>query len=254
MTHNKDALWSSCASVPMGVLTAVFMLGACSSSQPPPMAPVSSAPPARPEPEPYGATLMQPSEPEVPRVAAVPHAAIEHAPVSDAQLAALDDAHVAGLIQEVNDGTAALASVGERRVTDHEVKRFAHAIATTHLAAQTMLRTRLSELGIEPASSPVSAQVAADVRAELDALPTATGPDFDRAYVDGQLQSLTRAAELIERVAARVQGSGRTATVVEVLRSRLDADIRGAQSLRDSLRAGTTNERPDSFDPDKFKH
>jgi predicted outer membrane protein len=254
MIHNKGALRSSYASIPLGIFTAVVTMSACGSSQPPPQAPASST--AQAAPDRFGATLMQPSDPqpstpEVARPVVVPRAFTEETPVSDAQLATLDDAHIAGLVEEVNDGAARLANVGDRRVTDHEVKRFAHEIAAKHLAAQTMLRTRLSELGIEPASGPVSEQVRVDVQGDLDTLPSATGQDFDRVYVDGQLRNLTRAAELLDRITARVKGSDRMASVIDALRTRLDADIRGAQSLRDSLRNGTTNERPDAFDPDK---
>jgi len=250
MIHNKGVLRSSCASIPIGVFTAVVTMGACNSSQPPPMAPASSAPQATPDR--YGATLMQPGDQAVAPAAIAPRAFTEHTPVSDAQLATLDDAHIASLIEEVNDGAARLGNVGDRRVTDHEVKRFAHEIAAKHLAAQTMLRARLSELGIEPASGPVSEQVRVDVGGDLDALPSSSGQDFDRAYVDGQLRNLTRAAELLDRVIGHVKGPELTAAVA-VVRSRLDADIRGAQTLRDSLRNGTTNERPDAFDPDKSR-
>jgi len=48
-------------------------------------------------------------------------------------------------------------------------------------------------------------------------------------------------AQLIDDVAGVTLASAST----------LDADIRGAQTLRDSLSKGTTNERPDAFDPDK---
>jgi putative membrane protein len=254
MILNKGAPRSSYASVPIGVFAAVVAMGACTSSQPPPVAPASSAPQATPER--YGATLMQPSEPSDPAVAPaviVPRVLTEHTAVSDAQLATLDDAHIAGLVEEVNDGAARLANVGDRRATDQEVKRFAHEIAAKHLAAQTMLRTRVSELHIEPATGAVSEQVRVDVGGDLDILPSSSGQDFDRAYVDGQLRNLTRAAELLDRITGRVKGSELTAPVVEALRSKLDADIRGAQTLRDSLRNGTTNERPDAFDPDKVR-
>jgi predicted outer membrane protein len=255
MIHDKAARRSSCASIPMGIFTAVVTLGACASSQPPPLAPAASA--AQPTPEQYGATMMQPVQPSDPgtaRAVIAPRTFTEHTPVSDAQLATLDDAHIAGLIQEVNDGVARFANLGDKRVTDPEVKRFAHELAAKHLAAQTMLRTRLSELGIEPARGPVTEQVRVDVGSDLDALPNASGQDFDSAYVDGQLRNLTRAAELLDRIVGTVQGPERTAVVVEALRSRLDADIRGARTLRDSLHNGTTNERPDAFDPDKSRH
>ena len=140
--------------------------------------------------------------------------------------------------------------VGKKRVTDHQVKRLAHGIAATQIAAQTRLRARLSELGIEPARGPFSEQVRRDVGSDLDALPSASGQGLDRAYVDGQLGDLTRAAELLGRITGHLRDPG-LAEALQWLASGLDADIRGAQSLRDSLQEGTTNRRPDAYDPDK---
>jgi predicted outer membrane protein len=194
--------------------------------------------------------MMQPSDQAAGRATEGAGGSVEQTPVSDAQLATLDDPHLAGVIEEVTDGAARLARVGERRVADHQVKRFARSIAATQIAAKTKLRARLSELGIEPVSGPVSEQVRLDVRSDLDALPSSRGQDLDRAYVDGQLRDLTRAAELLGRLSGHLKDPG-LKEAVQALGSGLDADIRGAQSLRDSLHSGTTNQRPDAYDPDK---
>jgi predicted outer membrane protein len=250
MTHTKSAPRSSYATIPIGILAAVVTMGACTTYRPPSYAPPSSAAQeARPR---YGATMMQPSDRGArPAVTATPSSSAGAA-VSDAELATLDDAHLAGLIEEVNDGAARFASVGERRVTGRQVKRFAHDLATRHAAAKSRFLVRLAQLGIEPASGPVSEQVHADEGGDLETLPGRAGQDFDRAYVDGQLRDLTRAADLLGRIIARVQRPDLTAAL-EDLRSRLDADIRGAESFRDSLREGTTNRTPDAYDPDKLQ-
>jgi hypothetical protein len=46
----------------------------------------------------------RPAVPGVTPAVIAPRAFTEHTPVSDAQLATLDDAHIASLIEEVNDG------------------------------------------------------------------------------------------------------------------------------------------------------
>jgi hypothetical protein len=99
-------------------------------------------------------------------------------------------------------------------------------------------------------SGPVGAQVHLDVGSDLDTLPTTSGQDLDRAYVDAQLRDLTRAAELLGRLMGHLKDPG-LKEAVQGLGSGLDADIRGAQSLRDSLHKGATNQRPDAYDPDK---
>jgi predicted outer membrane protein len=250
MTHTKSAHRSSYATIPIGIFAAVVTMGACTTNQPPFSAPPSSAAQeAQPR---YGATMMQPSDRGAHPAVTATRSSTARAPVSDAELATLDDAHLAGLIEEVNDGAERFASVGERRVTGRQVKRFAHDLAARHAAAQSRFLVRLAQLGIEPASGPVSEQVHADDGADLETLPGRAGQDFDRAYVDGQLRDLTRAAALLGRIIGRVQRPDLTAAL-EDLRSRLDAGIRGAESFRDSLLEGTTNRTPDAYDPDKLQ-
>jgi predicted outer membrane protein len=252
MTHKHAAPRSSYATIPTGVFAAVVTMSACTANQPPSLPPPSSM--AQATPDHYGATMMQPmmqpGDQAAGQTTAGAGSSSEPAPLSDTQLAALDDAHLAGIIEEVTDGAARFARVGEKRVTDHQVKRFAHGIAAKQIAAQTRLRARLSELGIEPARGPFSEQVRRDVGSDLDALPSASGQDLDRAYVDGQLRDLTRAAELLGRLTGHLRDPG-LVEALQWLGSGLDADIRGAQSLRDSLQKGTTNRRPDAYDPDK---
>jgi predicted outer membrane protein len=250
MTHTKSAPRSSYATIPIGILATVFTMGACTTNQPPSSAPPSSAAQeAQPR---YGATMMQPSDRGAGPALTATRSSSAGAPVSDAELATLDYAHLAGLIEEVNDGAERFASVGERRVTGRQVKRFAHDLATRHAAAKSRFLVRLAQLGIEPASGPVSEQVHADDEGDLETLPGRAGQDFDRAYLDGQLRDLTRAADLLGRIIGRVQRPDLMAAL-EDLRSRLNADIRVAESLRDSLLEGATNRTPDAYDPDKLQ-
>ena len=195
MSQIKSAPRSSYATIPIRIFAAVVTMGACTTNPPPSSPPPSSAAQAA-QPR-YGATMMQPSDRGAGRAVTATRSSTAVAPVSDADLATLDDAHLVGLIEEVNDGAARFASVGERRGTDRQVKRFAHDLAARHVAAQSRFRTRLAQLGIEPASGSVSEQVHADIGGDLETLPSAGGRDLDRAYVDGQLRDLTRTADLL---------------------------------------------------------
>ncbi|HLK35502.1 MAG TPA: DUF4142 domain-containing protein [Polyangiaceae bacterium] len=253
MTHTKRAPRSSYATtIPSGIVAAVVTMGACAATQPPSSPPPLSAAQAAP-PRADVATMMQPSDREAagPAVTATP-SSTAGSPVSDADLATLDEAHLAGLVEEVSEGTARFSGVGERRVTSAQVKRFARDLADRHVADQSRFRARLAQLGIESAGGPVSELVHANVARDLATLPSAGGSDFDRAYVDGQLRDLTRATDVLGRIIGHVQRPGFTAAV-EDLRSRLGADIRGTESLRNSLHEGTTNRKPDAYDPDKLQ-
>jgi predicted outer membrane protein len=249
MSHPNSAPRSNCAMLPMGIVALVVTMAACAASQPPPLPPPSS----QATPERLGSTMMQPTDEGAAPAPAVPieSNAPAPAPVSDAQLASLDDAHLAAVIQEVDDRAVRIARVGETRATDPDVKRFARDVATSHIDAQNRFRARLSQLGIEPASGPVSDQASAEVGGERGSLRSARGKDLDRAYVDQQLRELIRASELVDRAVANVRSPELTAAV-EGLRSRLAMNVRQARAIQEAVLAGKTDRRPDAYDPDKF--
>jgi predicted outer membrane protein len=224
--------------VPLGVLGIIAALAACSASQPPSAAPASGL--AQPATEPIGATMMQPSD----RVAA--------APVSDAQLASLDDAHLVAVIQAVSSRATRIARVEESRGSDRDVKRFARELTATHADAEIRFEERLSKLGIEPASGPVSDQVRTEVESGLDPLRSARGKDLDRVYVDQQLHELTGALTMVVRAAGQVTRPELRAAI-DGLRASLERNAREARDIRDSLLSGKTGWQPDAYDPDKVQ-
>ena len=184
--------------------------------------------------------MMQPSEPSAP------------APVSDAQLAGLDDAHLVAVIQAVSHRATRIARVEETRGADRDVKRFAHDLAASHADAENRFEERLSQLGVEPASGPVSDQVKTEVESGLAPLRSARGKDLDRVYVDQQLRELTSALTMVVRAAGQVTRPELKA-VIDGLRATLERNAREARDIRDALTSGKTGWRPDAYDPDKVQ-
>jgi predicted outer membrane protein len=250
MNHLESAHRSSCAAVPVVLVAVLAGIGACSPAQPPPSSPPTAM--ARPAPERTGSTMMQPgSRDAVERAPGDPVVATNPATSSpEGNVASLDDAHLAALVQTANDRAIRVARLGESRVTDREVKRLAHDVATSHLDAQNKLRARLAALGIEPASSTGSDQMHTDVGGDLVTLQSTHGKAFDSAYVDAQVRELGRAVELIDRVAEHIK-SPELKEAVEGMRSKLEMNMRLVRSVREAVRSGTTNLRHDAFDPDK---
>jgi putative membrane protein len=252
MNHLESAHRSSCAMIPIGIAAAFVTMNACAEYQPPPAPPPTAM--AAPAPERTGSTMMQPtgdSADRTPVPAPFVAESTENSP-AETKLDSLDDAHLAALVQEVNDRAIRTARLGESRAIDREVKRFARDMATSHLDAQNKLRARLSVLGVESASSPASDQVHVDAGGSLATLQSAHGKAFDSAYVDEQLSQLTRAVELVDRVVANIRNP-ELRDAAEGVRSRLQANIRLARAVQQDVRTGTTNLRLDAFDPDKLR-
>jgi len=176
--------------------------------------------------------MMQPSDEPAGQARAVAGGAIERAPVTEAELSGLDDAHLADVVQQITDDSIRIAQIGERRATDRRVWRFARDMATRRLDAQNKLRARLSQLGIEAASGPVSALVRADATADFISLHESRGRAFDRVYLDEQLRDLTEATALVGRIAGHV-ANRELREALEGLRAKLEVDVRLTRSVRE---------------------
>jgi hypothetical protein len=236
---------------PLGIIGIFVAMAACTANQPPPAAPPSSLTQATPER--LGSTMMQPSDQGATAPApAVASDSSAPGPVSDAQLASLDDAHLVGVIQAIDDRAARIARVEEGRGADREVKRVARDLAASHVDAEARFQARLSQLGVEPASGPVSDQVRTEVEIGLAPLRSARGKDLDRAYVDAQLWELTRAVDLVARAATHITRP-EVRAAVDGLRARLEVSVREARDIREALLHGKTEWRPDAYDPDKVQ-
>ena len=229
---------SNRVSLPLGIVGIVAALAACSANPPPPAAPPSGL--AQAATERAGSTMMQPSEPTAPT------------PVSDAQLASLDDAHLVAVIQAVSHRAALIARVEESRGADRDVKRFAYELAASHADAEHRFEERLSQLGVEPASGPVSDQMRTEVESGLAPLRSARAKDLDRVYVDQQVRDLTSALTIVVRAAGQVTRPELRA-VIDGLRATLERNAREARDIRDALTSGTTGWRPDAYDPDRVQ-
>ncbi len=249
MSLSRSVSRSNRVALPLGLLGIVAAVAACSANQPPPAAPPTGL--AHGSTERVGSTMMQPGEPAA--APAVASESIATAPVSDAQLASLDDAHLAAVIQAASNRATRIARVEESRGADRDVKRFAHELSASHAEAESRFEERLSQLGIEPASGPVSEQVRTEVESSgLAALRSAHGKELDRAYVDQQLQELTGALTLVLRASGQITRPELRAAV-DGLRARLERNAREARDIRDALLSGKTSWRPDAYDPDKVQ-
>lgn len=110
--------------------------------------------------------------------------AAEEQPVPAAPgAAALTDANIAALIDEVNIADSTAASVALPKLRDPDVKRFAEQIMADHhqLHVRSLEIARAQNITPQPpVSNPFQAAVAAE-RAVLDTMPA--GPAYDSTYI-----------------------------------------------------------------------
>ncbi len=155
----------------------------------------------------------------------------------------LNDAQLSAVVQTINEGEIQEAELAVSKGVSPDVKRFAKDMMNAHRDMQNRTRALLARLQITPADNAVSNQLKSDTQNELSTLQTMRGKDFDRDYIDAQVRNHNQALELLDRVAPIVKNSELKAALTNE-RPKIEAHLRGAERVQQSLQKGATNGQP----------
>src|ERR1700686_5529906 len=103
--------------------------------------------------------------------------------------ARLNDADIAMVIRVSNLGEVREGQLARDKATDTAVRDFAQMMITDHTAASNKAEADLARAGIPSEDSPLSRQIDASSGTATESLrASAAGRDFDRAYMDRQVE------------------------------------------------------------------
>jgi putative membrane protein len=109
--------------------------------------------------------------------------------------ARLNDEQIAMVTESVNGAEVEQARVAQAKSQNEQVRRFAAMMIEHHEQA----RTQQTALNLGQAESPVSQRFQRDARATLETLEAKQGADFDRAYLQAQVEAHQRALDAIQK-------------------------------------------------------
>jgi len=156
----------------------------------------------------------------------------------------LNDAQLAAIVGAINQGEIQESQLAVNKATAADVKRFARDMSTAHREMQAKSTALLSRLQITPADNAVSNQLKSDTQNELSTLQTMRGKDFDRDYIDAQVRNHNKALELLDRITPNVKNAELKAALTND-RPKVEAHLREAERVQQSLQKGTTNAQPE---------
>lgn len=149
----------------------------------------------------------------------------------------LTDKEIAGVTEAANSSEIEQAKIAEKRAKNPEVRRFAGMMLTHHQKAQA----ELTKLGIKTADSPVSIQLDTANASTVDLLKNSTG-DFDRVYIDSQVEAHRNVIALIDAQLLPNAKEPSLRAYLQKIRSQVEEHLRQAevqqQTLSASARAG----------------
>jgi putative membrane protein len=140
-----------------------------------------------------------------------------------------------GALRAIHENQVDRSSLAMTRATDQRVKDFATKVAAAH---QDMLKRDqeiASRMGIAPQESDVSRRLRSDAMKTRDQLSKLSGSDFDKAYIDSEIQYYRGAIDTIDKDLLPTISDPKVKDDVMEARTRNNEYLKEAQDIRAHL-------------------
>ena len=150
------------------------------------------------------------------------------------EVANLDDSQMAAVLVALCKGQVQEAQLAQSRAQSSAVRTLADHVLLEHQGMLDQSHEDLAVARVLENDNSVSRELFLTKQADLSKLLAVNAKDFDRAYVDAQVQDHTRALDLIDRMMARV-GSPDLFTSMQRARASEESHLRDATALQPKL-------------------
>jgi putative membrane protein len=146
------------------------------------------------------------------------------------QVETLSDEQIAGITDAANSGEIAQAKLAQTKSKDPQVKHFAAMMINHHGAA----KLKQAKLKITDAYSAEEATLKADADSTLDTLKKDTGKEFDKAYIDAQVDGHQKVLDTINQKLPNVKNPDLKAYLDEI-KPRVEQHLKEAKEMQQNF-------------------
>jgi putative membrane protein len=144
----------------------------------------------------------------------------------------LSDPQIAAITDKIHTAEIEQAEVAQSKSNNEQVRRFAQMMIEHHGQAKSEQAT----LGVGSDESPTSMQLEQESKATLETLKAKTGPDFDRAYIQGQVEGHQKALDTIKQARQSAQ-SPELRAYLDKLTPQVEQHLEQARAAQQALQA-----------------
>lgn len=185
---------------------------------------------------PEPATTPEPApapEPVVAEPTPEPEPAAEPAPPAPPPLT---DAEIAAVTKAANDGEIEHGKLAKTMAKDKKVKDFAAMMVKDHTDANKRQDKLVKKAAITPAESELSKRLTDDAKAKGETLKgTAKGADFDKAYIDIQVEMHTAVLAAIDTQLLPGAQNADLKTELTEMRTKVEGHLNQAKEIQAGL-------------------
>ena len=157
----------------------------------------------------------------------------------DAALAApdtLDDKKILNIVHSANVGEIDAGKLAGSRARDERVKKFAAMMVEHHTDADKKGDDTAKQLKVELTPSPASQELDKSNATDAAKLKAAPAGDFDRAYIDAQVQGHTKVLSMIDSQLIPNAKAPAVQKLLRDVRPTVASHLDQAKSLKASLK------------------
>jgi putative membrane protein len=155
---------------------------------------------------------------------------------SSSDHARLTDPEVAMVVRVANLGEVREGQLARDKATDTTVRDFAQMMITDHTAASNKAEADLARAGIPSEDSQLSRQIDANSGTATESLrASAAGRDFDRAYMDRQVEVHRSILGVIDQTLVPNARAKALKTVLNDMRKTVQDHLTRAQQVQSNL-------------------
>ncbi len=156
---------------------------------------------------------------------------------SDASM--LSDEQIAGISDAANNAEIDQATIARAKAKDPRVKSFAQMMIDHHGQAKRDQANLMSRLSMAPAESSRSRQLRTDAQNALSTLNDATGADFDKAYINAQVDAHQKVLAALDNELIPNADNADLKKLLQEIRPRVQSHLTQAKELQQALEKGS---------------
>jgi len=152
----------------------------------------------------------------------------------------MSDAEIAAAVIAVNDADIKNGQLAEHQARNGEVKTFAKQMVVDHEAVNKKTKDLTGKLNISPTDNQTTTQLKQATDQERDQLKQMKGTDFDKAYIDNEVQMHQQALDMIDKSLEPNAQNDELKQLLKDSRPAFAAHLEHAKRLQAQLQKGST--------------
>lgn len=147
-----------------------------------------------------------------------------------------NEGQIMSILTAANKGEIAAGKVAEKKAQDSKVKKFAKEMVTEHTKNQTQGDSLAKKLAVKPMPAEKATTLEKDAQDKMTTLNSKTGKEFDRAYIDSQVEMHTMVLSDLETNLIPAAQKQELKTFLMTTRDHVKMHLETAKNLQASMK------------------